>query len=438
MNFPKIAIEYTINVLKYFGLAAPSIEEFKEATQDQGGKTVTKKFIILIYEFSLLHIGGFKFKLTKIERDYKSIERRLEDIQKFTIHYLFNIKCPFLVVMNGKIHLKTSSNRTLLLLFGWLIYKTDLFDMYLDSLLSEAQQFFSKTIVYNPTFQDEPFDPLKTKEMIKDDLNDIITGYKKVKHLYLNLVKLTAYESKLEAKTKKSIASSHEGITFEEYYFLKDPKNLEILEEGLEDLKTKLDYEVAHMKQREVFWEWLENVVVLDEKSVGNDPDKKMKDDVPEEELQILDKSAVMQLEKLRKDLVEVRKMYSKHKTAIEQFRDLCDTETQKLNMKEYAKLRKQLMSMLVYVNEELEQKYPSLDKMRSGANRLDVFYGEVALHLQDLFVENSEESSCEVQTLTNQIVKMKKESELFKEEINEALQEFAKLLPEEIKLIQT
>lgn len=429
-------IEYVCKMLSHFGLNTPTPEEIRRAKiNDENDPILINKFILLIYELVLLHLGDFKFKLLKVEKDFDHIGEKLQSIKNFVIYYLYKLECPFLLVIKDKVVLKTSSPRELLLLLGWLIYTTNLFELYNESIFEEVNTFFTKLIVQKQEYEEDLVQVKNPERNNKNDMNDVIAGFKKFKSQYKKLLKLTKYENGLAAEIKKTIETAQGELSFDEFQFLKKKENLFLLAKGFENINKTLDYEIKYMKCREIFWGWLEDAVKMQKNTYISDPDLKFENEVFIKDLKNPIKSPIIPLQKLTKDMEHILKTYEQFKEKLREFNKIWEAERQKLNQKEYSFVYKQFKNEVPFLIEELEQKYPTLDSLKKNSKGISLFFGEISFHLKNTLNESKEENSLEIQKLSTQVLKAKEESSNLQKEIDDILEEYYKVLPEEIKV---
>jgi len=430
-------LEYICKILYHFGLTTLTPKEFYQAkANDTNDELIINKLLLLIYEILILNLGRFKYKMTKLEKNFDNIMDRLDNIKKFIIYNLYNLNCPFLLVLRDRVVLKTSSSRNLLLLLGWLIDATDLFEVYNESIFEEVNKFFSNLIVQNQTYDENLVEQNKPYRDSKKDINDVIAGYKKVLHQYKKLEKLTNYEQTISAEIKGSIELAQGEISFDEYQFLKKEENLQLLAEGFERIDKMLDYEIKFIKTREIFWGWLEDALKAQKKTYVNDPDLKFEEEVTLEDLQDAKKaSPVLHLENLMTDLEGVYRIYEQFKGNMKEFDKAWNVEMQKLTSREFAQTKKIFEAQVPYIMKDLEKQYPTLEMMKKNVEGLDIFLGELGSHFQSLFNEQKEDGYLQMQRLSKQMLEVKEELVNVKKRVDNVLKEYMKLLPNDIKI---
>jgi len=427
-------IEYVCKILYHFGLTTLTPDEFiKAKVTDTSEEVIINKFLLLFYEILLLNLGEFKYKLVKLEKNFDNIVERLPDMKKFIIYNLHVLKCPFLLILPDRVVLKTSSSRNFLLLLGWLIDVTNLFELYNESIFEEVNKFFSNLIIQKPTYDDTLVEINKPFKDFKGDINDVIAGYKKVVTQYKKLVKLTNYEQRISSEIKGSIELAQGEISFDEYQFLKKEENLQLLGEGFARIDRMLEYEIKSIKYREIFWGWLDDALKQQKKTFVNDPDLKFEEEVRIEDLRNLKNSPVLHLNTLISDLEGVYKTYEQFKGKMKEFDKYWNEEAQKLSSN--SKIQKQFKEEIPYVMKDLEKQYPTLDVLKKNAEGMDIFLGELASHFQALFGEQKEDGYLQMQKLSKEMLEVKETLGNVKKEIDDCLEDYMRLLPKDIKI---
>jgi len=425
-------------MLGHFGLNTPTPEEIRKAKiNDEYDPILINKFLLLIYELLLLHLSDFKLKFLKVDKDFDNIGEKIQNIKSFIIYYLYSLDCPFLLKIKDKVIMKNSSSRELLLLLGWLIYTINFFEIYNESVFEEVYTFFTKLIQQKQQYEDDLIQINNPERNNKNDSNDVIAAFKKFKHQYKKLVKMTKYENEQTTQIKRAIETAQGELSFDEYQFLKKRDNLFLLARGFENINRTLDYELQHIKYREIFWGWLEDAVKIQKKTYVIDPDLKFENEISIEDLKNPKKSPILPLQKLTNDMEKVFRIYDQFKENLAEFNKLWEIEKQKYQ-DEYSSIFKQFKNEVPFQIRELEQQYPSLDSLKKNVEGANVFFGEISYYLQSILKESQEEGSLEFQKLSNQLLKSKKESLNLQKEIDSILEEYYKLLPQDIKLFST
>ena len=432
---PDETLEYVCKIFKHFGLTTPSPEEFRQAKLNQADKTAMNKFLLLVYEISLLHLTDYKFKFTKVQKNLHNVDQQVEKVTKYLIYYLHNMNCPFLVILKDKVILKVSSSCDLLLLLGWMLYMTDLFEVYNSSLLNEVQHFFSKFVAPEMVLGDPLKQQYKIQDDCKGDINDVIAAFKKVKHQYNKLVKLANYEKQQESITKKSVQALQGDLSYNEYQFLKKDENLESLAQALDKMKNTLEYENTHIRHREKFWIWLEEAVRRQKQQYTNDPDLNFEEEVSLEALRSFEELSFISLPAITKNLEGAFKSYEQFKDKVKDFNKIWEKESQALNLPENAKVYKELDKQKLSIIRDLEEKYPSLETLKKNLKGLGMFFGEIAAHLDSAFSEDKNGGSLEIQKISASIIESKRESDELKKQVEEVIKQYLGLLPRDIKV---
>jgi len=431
----KEILDYVCRVFDYYGVTRLTPEEFRQSKFDKAEETVIEKYFLMINELILLHLGDFKFRYTELQKNELEMIEKLPHIKKFVLFYLKQLECPFVISEGEKISMITSSSRYLLLVLGWLMERIDLFERYTASLVKEAKDLF----VISPSIMTvEGEDKLlpnqaSTKITVYDE-NEILSLYKIIKQKYATIQKLYEYQNRKLAKIKEDLNSEDAKITLEEFFFIGREENFQALEDRYMRLNKLFEVEISNIKQRELFWSWLESVVELDKKEMSSDPDYGFSDEINRENV-IIDSSCLIHFDKMTEDFKLAIERYTNYREKFDEFIEMWNEQSQILKTEKYAKLANKFKEALPMVIKDLEKRYPSLDSLQNNKRKGDLLLGEIKARLESLRGEEIDETKCDMNTLNSYFSEVEEEFRKTRENIQEYLQQQFEWLSREIEI---
>ena len=223
----------------------------------------------------MLYISDYTINLSQFSIKILDESR----FKQIIVTLLKTVKCPLLVEFpkDGTYASNFEDSRDLLLILGWLIQVSCLFDKYHERFLEKI----TEDLEFKQDFFENEEEEKNGGEIgndgkklnVKIDENDIIESYYKLKKKFLRIFDLFDYYDKTKEKLQVEMSFQKLNFKLSELIMLKNEKKFEKILEKLAKITSVLENEKDNLKHEEFFWLWMESVVDLDKKEIINDPD---------------------------------------------------------------------------------------------------------------------------------------------------------------------
>lgn len=392
--------------------------------------------LLCIFHQILLHISNFTLPNF-------SIKVLIDDnFKEIIVSLLKSLKCPFVIEFEKetRVAINFEESRDLLLILGWIVQISGLFDRYHEKFLEKIAENLEFKENFNASglesnnpnsseFFSESSSKLKLSSII--DENEIIECYNKLSKKFQKLFTLLQYKEKTLTKLQTQMSLQKMNMKLNELFMMKNEKNFSLILDRLDQINTSLEKEKENLKHEELFWLWMESIIDIDKKELSSDPFYGFSD--RKETLNLKGaKVSFKGMETLFQDLKELNEKYQIHKEKFVKFQ--CLWETKKKQIGDKKELVEQMKVDSMKVINEFEKKFLSFDKMHImlGKNAAETFLASeiLALFPHDEKILEDFEGKNKLE-IDGTMKKMMEEDEILKIELKEKIRIMFNLMKE-------
>jgi len=234
---------------------------------------------------------------------------------------------------------------------------------------------------------------------------------------------------------------SNSSLSLEDILTLNEPGYIEKLLDKFDQIKSNIEYEIANLRHREIFWSWIESVVDLDRKELAEHQEYGFDDFDPEAIPKKYDiEDSFSSLENIFKDFGEVSEKYSNFKNDFNDFLMVWNNQSQMLQNPKYQKIAAKFKDNLPKLILELEKKYPSVEILTSQIkfNDEDCLAGELISSIKSYINKDTPIQSDKKESLMSEVCRVEENYKKTKKEISVTLDKYFNILSQNVEIYNT